>query len=167
MKTIKFNFGGKAWEVEANNSGWIAPGAPKELVELLKKAPRSGFTSKGVPIVKSDDDTNIYLGAAELRNEGESIHQAGGSGSSSSSSSGTTKQASTVPLAIAKEALGLKGLSKEAKAFFEGIVQEAVQEQKAKLDKALKSLLDIRMSEEQAKKILGISEEVAKKTLGL
>ena len=152
MKTVKFNFGGKAWEVEANNSGWIAPGAPKELVELLKKAPRSGFTSKGVPIVKSDDGTNIYLGAADLRNEGESIHQAGGSGSSSSA----LKQASTVPLAFAKEALGLKGLSKEAKAFFEGIVQEAEQEQKAKLDKALKSLLDIGMSEEQAKKILGM-----------
>lgn len=152
MKTVKFNFGGKAWEVEANNSGWIAPGAPKELVELLKKAPRSGFTSKGVPIVKSDDDTNIYLGAAELRNDGESIHQAGGSGSSSS----TTKQVSTVPLAIAKEALGLKGLSKEAKEFFEGIVQEAEQEQKAKLDKALKAMIDA-----------GIPEDVAKKTLGL
>ena len=152
MKTVKFNFGGKAWEVEANNSGWIAPGAPKELVELLKKAPRSGFTSKGVPIVKSDDGTNIYLGAADLRNDGESIHQAGGSGSGSSA----PKQASTVPLAIAKEALGLKGLSKEAKEFFEGIVQEAEQEQKAKLDKALKAMIDA-----------GISEEVAKKTLGL
>lgn len=152
MKTVKFNFGGKAWEVEANNSGWIAPGAPKELVELLKKAPRSGFTSKGVPIVKSDDGTNIYLGAADLRNDGESIHQAGGS----SSGSGTTKQVSTVPLAFAKEALGLKGLSKEAKEFFEGIVQEAEKAQKAKLDTALKAMIDA-----------GISEEVAKKTLGL
>ena len=150
MKTVKFNFGGKAWEVEANNSGWIAPGAPKELVELLKKAPRSGFTSKGVPIVKSDDGTNIYLGAADLRNEGESIHKAGGSGT------GTVKQATTVPLAFAKEALGLKGLSEEAKKYFEGIVQEAEKAQKAKLDTALKSLLDIGMSEEQAKKILGM-----------
>ena len=149
MKTVKFNFGGKAWEVEANNSGWIAPGAPKELIELLKKAPRAGFTSKGVPIVKSDDGTNIYLGAADLRNEGESIHQAGGSGTS-------TQKLSTVPLAIAKEALGLKELSKEAKEFFEGIVQEAEQEQKDKLNKALKAMIDA-----------GISEEVAKKTLGL
>lgn len=149
MKTVKFNFGGKAWEVEANNSGWIAPGAPKELVELLKKAPRSGFTSKGVPIVKSDDGTNIYLGAADLRNEGESIHQAGGSGSSA-------PKPSTVPLAFAKEALGLKGLSKEAKEFFEDIVKSAEQEQKDKLNKALKALLDIGMSEEQAKKTLGM-----------
>ena len=152
MKTVKFNFGGKAWEVEANNSGWIAPGADKELVELLKKAPRAGYTSKGVPIVKSDDGINIYLGAADLRNEGESIHQAGGS----SSSSGTTRQATTVPLAFAKEALGLKGLSKEAKEFFEGIVKEAEEAQKAKLDKALKAMIDA-----------GIPEEVAKKTLGL
>ena len=152
MKTVKFNFGGKAWEVEANNSGWIAPGAPKELVELLKKAPRSGFTSKGVPIVKSDNGTNIYLGAADLRNEGESIHQAGGSGSSS----GTTKQVTTVPLAIAKEALGLKGLSKEAKEFFEGIVQEAEKTQKAKLDTALKAMI-----------AAGVPEDVAKKTLGM
>lgn len=152
MKTVKFNFGGKAWEVEANNSGWIAPGVPKELVELLKKAPRSGFTCKGVPIVKSDDGTNIYLGATELRNPGETIHQCSGSGSGS----GTVKQATTVPLAIAKEALGLKGLSKEAKEFFEGIVQEAEKQQKGKLDKALKSLLDVGMSEEQAKKVLGL-----------
>lgn len=149
MKTVKFNFAGKAWEVEANNSGWIAPGAPKELVELLKKAPRSGFTSKGVPIVKSDDGTNIYLGAADLRNDGESIHQAGGSGSSA-------PRPSTVPLAFAKEALGLKGLSKEAKEYFESIVQEAEKAQKDKLDKALKAMIDA-----------GISEEVAKKTLGL
>ena len=154
MKTVKFNFAGKAWEVEANNSGWIAPGAPKELVELLKKAPRSGFTSKGVPIVKSDDGTNIYLGAADLRNDGEAIHQAGGSGSGSGS--GTVKQASTVPLAIAKEALSLKGLSKEAKEFFEGIVLEAEKAQKAKLDTALKSLLAVGMSEEQAKQVLGL-----------
>ena len=152
MKTVKFNFAGKAWEVEANNSGWIAPGAPKELVELLKKAPRSGFTSKGVPIVKSDDGTNIYLGAADLRNDGESIHQAGGSGSSSS----TVKQATTVPLAFAKEALGLKGLSKEAKEFFEGIVQEAEKAQKAKLDTALRAMI-----------AAGVPEDVAKKTLGL
>lgn len=151
MKTVKFNFGGKAWEVEANNSGWIAPGAPKELVELLKKAPRSGFTSKGVPIVKSDDGTNIYLGAADLRNDGESIHQAGGSGSGTSA-----PKPSTVPLAFAKEALGLKGLSEEAKKYFEGIVQEAEEVQKAKLDTALRAMINA-----------GISEEVAKKTLGL
>ena len=151
MKTVKFNFGGKAWEVEANNSGWIAPGADKELVELLKKAPRSGYTSKGVPIVKSDDGTNIYLGAADLRNEGESIHQAGGSSSSSS-----VPKPSTVPLAIAKEALGLKGLSKEAKEFFEDIVQEAEKIQKAKLDTALKAMI-----------AAGVPEDVAKKTLGM
>lgn len=150
MKTVKFNFGGKAWEVEANNSGWIAPGADKELVELLKNAPRSGYTSKGVPIVKSDDGTNVYLGAAELRNPGETRHPCSGSGSSA------PKQVSTVPVAFAKEALGLKGLSEEAKKYFEGIVQEAEQEQKAKLDKALKAMIDA-----------GISEEVAKKTLGL
>ena len=149
MKTVKFNFAGKAWEVEANNSGWIAPGAPKELVELLKKAPRSGFTSKGVPIVKSDDGTNIYLGAADLRNAGESIHQAGGSGSSA-------PRPSAVPLAFAKEALGLKGLSKEAKEFFEGIVQEAEKAQKTKLDTALRAMI-----------AAGVPEDVAKKTLGL
>lgn len=153
MKTVKFNFAGKAWEVEANNSGWIAPGAPKELVELLKKAPRSGFTSKGVPIVKSDDGTNIYLGAADLRNEGESIHQAGGSGSGSGSSA---PRPSTVPLAFAKEALSLKGLSKEAKEYFEGIVQEAEKAQKAKLDTALRAMI-----------AAGVPEDVAKKTLGL
>lgn len=147
MKTVKFNFGGKAWEVEANNSGWIAPGAPKELVELLKKAPRAGFTSKGVPIVKSDDGTNIYLGAADLRNDGESIHQAGGS---------SAPKPSTVPVEFAKEALGLKGLSDEAREYFQGIVQEAEKAQKAKLDTALRAMI-----------AAGVPEDVAKKTLGL
>lgn len=149
MKTIKFNFSGKAWEVEANNSGWIAPGASKELVELLKNAPRAGFTSKGVPIVKSDDGTNIYLGAAELRNDGESIHQAGGSGSSSS-------KPSTVPVTFAKEVLGLKGLSNEAKEYFTNIVQEAEKAQKAKFDNAIRAMVATGMSEEQAKKLLGL-----------
>ena len=149
MKTVKFNFAGKAWEVEANNSGWIAPGAPKELVELLKKAPRSGFTSKGVPIVKSDDGTNIYLGATELRNPGETIHQCSGSSSSA-------PKPSTVPVEFAKEALSLKGLSEDAKKYFEGIVQEAEKVQKAKLDTALRAMI-----------AAGVPEDVAKKTLGL
>ena len=149
MKTVKFNFAGKAWEVEANNSGWIAPGAPKELVELLKKAPRSGFTSKGVPIVKSDDGTNIYLGAADLHNDGESIHQAGGSGSSA-------LESSPVPLAFAKEALSLKGLSEEAKGYFFGCVLKAERAQRAKLDAALRAMI-----------AAGVPEDVAKKTLGL
>lgn len=148
MKNITVKFGGRSWDVQANNSGWIAPGADKELVELLKKAPRAGYTSKGVPIVKSDDGTNIYLGAADLRNDGESIHQAGGSGSS--------PKVSTVPVAIAKEALGLKGLSKEAQEFFEKIVKEQEEAQKGKLDKALKAMIDA-----------GIPEELARKTLGL
>ena len=151
MKTISFNFAGKYWTVEANNSGWIAPGAPKELIELLKNAPRAGFTSKGVPIVKSDDDTNIYLGAAELRNDGESIHQAGGLGSSSN-----TQKSSTVPLAFAKEVLGLEGLSNEAKEYFQGIVDEAEKDKKAKFDRAIKAMVATGMSEEQAKKILGL-----------
>ena len=149
MKTIKFNFGGKSWEVEANNSGWIAPGAPKELIELLKNAPRAGFTSKGVPIVKSDDGTNIYLGAADLRNDGESIHQAVGSGSSA-------PKPSTVPVEFAKEVLGLEGLSKEAKEYFTNIVQEAEKDKKAKFDKAIRAMVATGMSEEQAKKLLGL-----------
>lgn len=154
MKTVKFNFGGKAWEVEANNSGEVSPGAPKELVELLKNAPRSGYNCKGVPIVKSDDGTNIYLGAAELRNPGETRHPCSGSGSSA------PKQVSTVPVAFAKEALGLKGLSEEAKEYFEGIVKSAEQEQKARVDKIVKDMV-----------AAGVPEDVAidtvKKTLGL
>lgn len=133
MKTVKFNFGGKSWEVQANNSGWIAPGAPADLVKALKEAPRAGVTSKGVPIVKSDDGTNIYLGAAELRNDGESIHQTSGSGT------GTNSKV-TVPYAIAKEVMGLKGLSAECKEFFAGIVQEEEQAKTKKLDQ-LKSLM--------------------------
>lgn len=81
MKKISFKFAGKEWTVDANNSGWVAPGAPAELVELLKSAPRSGYTSKGCPIVKSDDGTNIYLGAAELhQGKNEVVGSSGSSG---------------------------------------------------------------------------------------
>lgn len=156
MRTVKFNFAGRAWEVVANNSGWIAPGADKELVELLKKAPRDGYTSKGVPIVKSDDGNNIYLGAAELRNEGETIHQCYSEDSDTKKQTKNTKQVATVPLAFAKEALSLKGLSKEAKEFFEGIVLEAEEAQRARLATALRAML-----------AAGVPEDVAKKTLGL
>ena len=81
MIKISFKFAGKEWTVDANNSGWVAPGAPAELVELLKAAPRSGYTSKGCPIVKDDDGHNIYLGAAELhQGKNEVVGSSGSSG---------------------------------------------------------------------------------------
>lgn len=151
MKKITVKFGGKVWnDVEANNSGWLAPGAPADLVQALKAAPRSGTTSKGVPIVKSDDGTNIYLGAAEFRNEGESIHASDGIGTKTSS------KAPVVPLAYAKEVLGLKGISKEARTYFEGLVREAEEAQKAKMEKAKNMLSKFSKEELEAlKAILG------------
>ena len=149
MKTLTIKFGGKVWKnVEANNSGWIAPGAPADLVQALKAAPRSGVTSKGVPIVKSDDGTNIYLGAAELRNDGESIHQSSGSNS-------CTPKAKTpaVPLAVAQDVLKQKGLNKETREFFEAIVKKAEEVKKAKMEMA-KALL-AGFSAEELKAILG------------
>lgn len=84
MKKVSFKFQGREWkDIECNNSGWIAPGAPSELVELLKVAPRSGYTSKGCPIVKDDDGHNIYLGAAELhQGKNETVGSSGSSGPS-------------------------------------------------------------------------------------
>lgn len=152
MKKITVKFGGKVWtEVEANNSGWLAPGAPADLVEALKNAPRSGVTSKGVPIVKSDDGTNIYLGAAELRNEGESVHAAGGTGTKSSS-----PKVPQVPLAVIEDVLAQKGLSKETRELFEGMKKEAEEAQKAKMEKAKNLLSGFSKAELEAlKAILG------------
>ena len=153
MKQLTIRFGGKVWEnVAANNSNWIAPEAPADLVAALKKAPRVGYVSgKRCPIVKGDDGTNIYLGAAELHTEEDKAHFPQGVGSSSG-----TRTPVTIPLAIAKEALTVKGFSKEARDWFEAQVKEAEEAQKGKLDKALKAMIDA-----------GIPEDVAKKTLGL
>lgn len=152
MKKITVKFGGKVWnEVDANNSGWIAPGAPADLVQALKAAPRSGVTSKGVPIVKSDDDTNIYLGAAELRNEGESIHASEGSGTKSSS-----PKAPQISLDVIEDVLKQKGLSKETRELFEDMKKEAEEAQKAKMEKAKNLLSGFSKAELEAlKAILG------------
>ena len=92
MKTTTIKYAGKVWNnVQVNQSGWISPGAPKDLVELLKNAPRAGYTSKNCPIVKSDDGTNIYLGAAELHRDDESI----GGGSSGTRTPRSTSAAVT------------------------------------------------------------------------
>ena len=150
MRKITVKFGGKTWtEVEANNSGWIAPGAPADLVAALKSAPRAGVTSKGVPIVKSDDGTNIYLGAAELRNEGESVHAAGGSGSGA-------KPVSRIPEDIARRTVALKGLPADLKEFYQGIVDEYEAQKTKKLDTARESL-----------KALGLDDAAIEATLAL
>lgn len=150
MRKITVKFGGKVWkEVEANNSGWLAPGAPADLVQALKNAPRSGVTSKGVPIVKSDDGTNIYLGAAEFRNEGESLHSSDGSGTKSSSVSPKTPQ---ISLGIIEDVLAQKGLSKETRELFETMKKEQ-EEAKAKKLEQLKALMS-GFSAEELKELL-------------
>ena len=149
MRSITVKFGGKVWEnVPANNSGWIAPGAPNDLVEALKKAPRAGYTSKGCPIVKSDEGTNIYLGAAELHTgENEAIHQTSGSGS------GTSARVSAIPEDVARKTLALKGLPEDVKAYFQGIVAEYDAQKAKKVDAAVAALVAIGYSEEEAKKL--------------
>ena len=151
MKTVKAVFGGKELELPANNSGWISNSEveiAKDIIDILRNAPRVGSGPKNEPIIQDDNGKKIHLGSACLRKEGESIKQGQGSGS--------TKVVSSTPLAFAKEALGLKGLSAEAKAYFEGVVREAQEAQKAKLDKALAAMI-----------AAGVPEDVAKKTLGL
>ena len=150
MKKLTIKYAGKVWEnVEANNSGWLAPGAPADLVEALKAAPRSGVTSKGVPIVKSDDGTNIYLGAAEFRKEGESIHASDGSGSKSPS-----PKTPVVPLAVIQDVLKQKGLSKETRELFETMKKDAEEAQKAKMEKAKNLLSGFSKAELEALKAL-------------
>lgn len=152
MKTITVKYGGKTWEnVNANNSGWIAPGAPKDLVEALKNAPRSGYTSKGCPIVKSDDGTNIYLGAAELHSgTEEAIHGTSGSGNST--------KAAKIPLDIAKKTLAVKGLPEDLKTYFQGIVQEYEEAQNKKLEAAKSHLKDLGLTDEQIAATLALAK---------
>jgi hypothetical protein len=150
MKKISFKFAGKEWTVDANNSGWVAPGAPTELVELLKNAPRSGYTSKGCPIVKSDDGTNIYLGAAELHQGKNEV--VGSSGSSSGPSL-------AMPEAVLLDFLKLSDQLSEVSLAFLKSEKEKLDKQKelekAKKEQSLKNLnpnLDLgNLSEEQLK----------------
>ena len=117
-------------------------------MEALKKAPRAGYTSKGCPIVKSDEGTNIYLGAAELHTgENEAIHQTSGSGS------GTSARVSAIPEDVARKTLALKGLPEDVKAYFQGIVAEYDAQKAKKVDAAVAALVAIGYSEEEAKKL--------------
>ena len=143
MKEITFKFSGKQYTVAANNSGWIAPGVDKNLAELLKAAPRSGVTSKGVPIVKDDDGHNLYLGAAELRQENEKIHQEGGSGVPSVSKQEAEKHA--------KLLLGMKGIPAETVAWLQGFIQED-----PAIRKARQALSALGKTPEEINKILGL-----------
>ena len=120
MKTVSFKFQGKEWKnIATNNSGWIAPGAPAELVALLKVAPRAGYTSKGCPIVKDDNGHNIYLGASEL-------HQGKNEVVGSSGSSGP-KVSLAMPEAVLLDLLKFSDQLSEASLAF-------LTEEKAKLD---------------------------------
>ena len=152
MKTVSFKFAGKEWkDIATNNSGWIAPGAPSELVELLKNAPRSGYTSKGCPIVKSDEGTNIYLGAAEL-------HQGKNEVVGSSGSSGP-KVSLAMPEAVLLDLLKFSDQLSEVSLAFLKSEKEKLDKQKelekAKKEQSLKTLnpnLDLgNLSEEQLK----------------
>ena len=151
MKKISFKFAGKEWTVDANNSGWVAPGAPAELVELLKAAPRSGYTSKGCPIVKSDDGTNIYLGAAEL-------HQGKNEVVGSSGSSGP-RVSLAMPESVLLDLLKIKDqLEPETQKFLDAEKEKLEAQkaaEKAKKEASLKTLnpnLDLgNLSEEQLK----------------
>ena len=150
MKKINFKFAGKEWkDVETNNSGWIAPGAPEELVELLKAAPRSGYTSKGCPIVKDDDGHNLYLGAAEL-------HQGKNEVTGSSRSSGPSL---AMPEAVLLDLLKFSDqLSEVSLAFLKSEkdkLEAKKAAEKAKKEQSLKTLnpnLDLNaLSEDQLK----------------
>ena len=152
MKTVSFKFAGKEWkDIATNNSGWIAPGAPAELVELLKNATRAGYTSKGCPIVKDDDGHNIYLGAAEL-------HQGKNEVVGSSGSSGP-KVSLAMPEAVLLDLLKFSDQLSEVSLAFLKSEKEKLDKQKelekAKKEQSLKTLnpnLDLgNLSEEQLK----------------
>lgn len=151
MRTVSFKFAGKEWTVDANNSGWVAPGAPAELVELLKAAPRSGYTSKGCPIVKSDDGTNIYLGAAELhQGKNEAVGSFGSSG---------PKVSLTMPESVLLDLLKYSSkLEPETQKFLEAEKEKLDKQkelEKAKKEQSLKTLnpnLDLgNLSQDQLK----------------
>ena len=86
MQKITKKIAGKEWEINVNNSGWVAPENAPELFEMLKKQPRVGVSSKHVPKIKCDDGTMLYLGAAAARLPGEE-----GTGGSSGGSKGSSK----------------------------------------------------------------------------
>jgi hypothetical protein len=146
MKTVNAFFNGKEVVLPANNSLRITD---KEMplptgitADFLRNRERVGHTSKGYPIITDDKGKHIVLEKSEYRQESEKVHASSGIG---------TQPKATVSLDIAKEVLGLKGISAECKAFFQDIVNQYEQANKAKVDNAVKALMALGMSEEQAR----------------
>lgn len=123
--------------------------------KVLTSWPRERTCANGVPIIKDDTGTEFRLGWHFFNDDEKAKYREYKSGLNTGTGTKSTK-APVVPLAYAKEVLALKGISKEAKEYFEGIVREAEEAQKAKMEKA-KSMLSSFSKEELAalKAILG------------
>lgn len=135
MNTITRKINGKQLTINVNNSGWVAPGNPEEVVKVLKGLEIKGYNSKGVPFAYDDDGMVIKLGAADCRTESLANHATYKPGTGSS---------------VKDEELrtqcqkGLDYLKKHPDPFLEEIFKALMPEDKtlAKVNKVLDGLTD-------------------------
>jgi len=155
MKTTKvITINGKSYSAEFNANHELSQSVAGLEDSVLIELPRVRVCSNGIPVVKDDAGKEFRLGYKFLNKEELQKHK---DYDATHKGSGTSKvKTPVVPVEYAKEVLNLKGISEEARTFFENIVKEAEEAQKAKMEKA-KNLLSGFSKEELAalKAILG------------
>lgn len=143
---------GKSYTGNFNANGELSKAVEGLDKEVLINWPRHHNRANGSPVIELEKDKFICLGwmyyTDEEKETYNSYRKSGGTG--------TVKAAkpSAVPVNFAKEVLEKcsKDLSEEARAFFQDIVNKESEAQKAKVEAAVKALMAIGMSEEDARK---------------
>lgn len=144
MKTRTVKLGGRDWEFEANNNGWIVSG-PKEAEDLVLQTKIVGNGSKGNPVFEDEAGVRHTIGVTRLMSGHKT---AGTSGTSRTSQPRLSEKA-------VDEILALKGLSAETRAEFQSIKDEWVKVREAELkNKVLEA--QAKLSLEDMAKLLGL-----------
>ena len=146
MKTTVVRLGGRDWEFDTNNSGWLSAG-PKEAEELVKQLEPIGNGSKGNPIVQDETGKHFTISSVRLMKYGSQTE--------------TTKKPE-IPEAFWDYVLGIKTLPAEFKEMAETRKNEWVEarkkeeeSKKARIEKASNLLNG--MSKEEILKALGLA----------
>lgn len=153
--TKEITIKGKKYTAEFNANRELSKTVAGLDDSVLINWPRERNCKNGIPVIKDDTGTEFRLGWHFMTQAEKDTQNEYKDGLNTGTGTKRTK-APVVPLAYAKEVLGLKGISKEAREYFEGVVRETEEAQKAKMEKA-KSMLSSFSKEELAalKAILG------------
>lgn len=150
--TKEITIKGKKYTAEFNANRELSKTVAGLDDKVLISWPRERNCANGIPVIKDDTGIEIRLGWHFMTQAEKNIQNKYKSGLNTGTGTKSTK-APAVPLAYAKEVLALEGISKEARAYFEGIVREAEEQASKNIEAAVKALMNLGMSEEKAREL--------------